>query len=251
VARPQISLLVADSNQTQSQVLASALRRLPGLRVFSCPAELTECLQMLAYEPADVVLLICDGMADSAARLEILSRLHTSYPQMGLVLVVDRYDREIVVNAMRSGARGIFCRATEPFKSLARCISTVHQGQVWANTEQIRYLLDALMLTPQLHIVNLKGDGLLTQREEEVVGLVADGATNREIAESLSIAENTVKKTLFRIYDKLGVSRRVELVLYALAHRDTYHSPSAISGLHPAPDNVVTMELEEEPAEPA
>jgi DNA-binding CsgD family transcriptional regulator len=62
---------------------------------------------------------------------------------------------------------------------------------------------------------------LLTQREQEVVGLVAEGISNREIARQLAITENTVKKSLLRIYDKLGVSNRVELVLYALSHHDS------------------------------
>jgi DNA-binding CsgD family transcriptional regulator len=59
----------------------------------------------------------------------------------------------------------------------------------------------------------------LTAREEQVVNLVAEGIGNREIGEQLGIKENTVKKSLLRIYDKLGVSNRVELVLYALTHR--------------------------------
>src|SRR5207245_5447868 len=85
--------------------------------------------------------------------------------------------------------------------------------------EQLRDVLDALMLSPGMHVTNSRGEGLLTPREEQVVGLVAEGAGNRDIAERLNIKENTVKKSLLRIYDKLGVSNRVELVLYALTHR--------------------------------
>jgi DNA-binding CsgD family transcriptional regulator len=102
------------------------------------------------------------------------------------------------------------------------------------------------MLTPPLHVVNTKGEALLTRREEEVVRLVADGATNREVADRLEITENTVKKSLFRIYDKLGVSRRVEFVLYALAHRDLYCSPLAVPR-HPG-EKAVAINLEDEPA---
>jgi DNA-binding CsgD family transcriptional regulator len=75
-----------------------------------------------------------------------------------------------------------------------------------------------------MHVVNAKGEGVLTAREDQVVSLVAEGISNREIAGQLSIKENTVKKSLLRIYDKLGVSNRVELVLYALTDRDRYQS---------------------------
>ncbi len=61
---------------------------------------------------------------------------------------------------------------------------------------------------------------LLTRREEEVVRLVADGLKNREIAEKLQVKENSVRNYIYRIFDKLGVSSRVELILYAFSQRD-------------------------------
>jgi DNA-binding CsgD family transcriptional regulator len=81
------------------------------------------------------------------------------------------------------------------------------------------YIIDALTSSPSTRIINAKGDGLLSPREEQVVNLVAEGIGNREVAQQLGIKENTVKKALLRIYDKLDVSNRVELVLYALTHR--------------------------------
>jgi DNA-binding NarL/FixJ family response regulator len=130
VPRQNIAVLVADSNQTQSQVLSSALRRQPGIHVMTCAADLSELSRVLASWCADVVLLMCDSEAEYPAAYEILNRIHSDYPKMRLVLVVDRYGRELVVNGIRSGARGIFCRATEPFKALPRCIYSVHSGQV-------------------------------------------------------------------------------------------------------------------------
>ena len=120
---------------------------------------------------------------------------------------------------MRAGARGLFDRARQPFKALCRCISVIHEGQFWANTEQISYVIDAVGSTLPGHVVNAKGERLLTAREDQTVSLVAEGMGNRDIADQLGIKENTVKKSLMRIYDKLGMSNRVELVLYALTHR--------------------------------
>ena len=67
--------------------------------------------------------------------------------------------------------------------------------------------------------MNLQGRRLLTKREDDVVKLVADGLSNRNVAHKLGLTEHTVSNYLFRIYEKLGISSRVELVLYALKQR--------------------------------
>ena len=77
---------------------------------------------------------------------------------------------------------------------------------------------------PSLRVVNTQGNTLLTPREEQVVALVAEGLSNRDIAGELALSEHTVKKYLFRIFDKLGISTRVELVLYAFNNGD--HRPA-------------------------
>jgi DNA-binding NarL/FixJ family response regulator len=176
---------------------------------------------------ADVVL-VSNGVNDTEQKYEIVRGLHAAHPRVSLILLLDKYDRDLVVNAMRYGARGLFCSTDQPFKALCRCIYAVNQGQIWASSEQMQYVLDALSTTPAMHVVNSKGEGVLTPREEEVVSLVAEGASNHAIADQLLIKENTVKKSLLRIYDKLGVSNRVELVLYALTHRDKYRYNATI-----------------------
>jgi len=217
-SRPSIRILLADSNQTQAQLLSSALRRQPGLSVTCCRSELSNCLQALRSTQVDAVL-IGDSHADHIHLIDTLRGLHASHPHIHLILLLDSYDRNLVVEALRAGARGLFCRASQQFQALCRCISVVHQGQLWASTEQIGYMIEALKSGSSTRVINAKGECLLTPREEQVVGLVAGGIGNREVAQQLGIAENTVKKSLLRIYDKLGVSNRVELVLYALTHR--------------------------------
>jgi len=213
-----VSVLVADSNQTQSQLLCGALRRQGAFKVGVCRAQLSECLSVLESDTADV-LLLADGLTDDRDRLyELLRGVHSGHPDLAIVLLLDNYDRELVVNSLRAGARGLFCLASMPFKSLCRCIISVHQGQYWTNTEQMRYLIDALSIGPSVRLINSRGQVVLTPREEQTVNLVTEGLNNRDIARELNLKENTVKKSLLRIYDKLGVSNRVELVLYALSH---------------------------------
>ena len=103
---------------------------------------------------------------------------------------------------------------------LCKCLLRVASGQVWANTEQLNYLMDLISEVPSLRVLNSRGTSLLTPREEQVVALVAEGLSNRLIAGELNLSEHTIKKYLFRIFEKLGVSTRVELVLYAVNNGD-------------------------------
>jgi DNA-binding NarL/FixJ family response regulator len=138
---------------------------------------LSESLKKLKSTPADIVL-ISDGKAELDYKYELLRGLHAAYPRIGLILYLDQYDRDLVVNALRCGARGIFCSSDQPFKSLCRCIYAVHHGQIWANNKQIQYVLDALATASTMHVVNAKGEGVLTAREDQVVSLVAEGISD-------------------------------------------------------------------------
>ncbi len=213
-----IGVLVADSNQMQCQLLVSALRRRPEFLVTACVLDPDIILQMTSSLPIQVAILNADNPRDGWSDMTIVRRLHLAHPEVAKIIVLDTYDRDIVVNAFRSGARGLFCFSQYPFRMQCKCTQSVHQGQVWANSEQMQYLIEAVSQVPSLHMVNSRGMRLLTPREEQVVALVADGLSNREVAHELCLSEHTIKKYLFRIFDKLGISSRVELVLYALSH---------------------------------
>lgn len=213
-----IGVLVADSNETERQLLVSALRRHAGLKIASCKLDSNAIEQALAFSSADVTVMNVQGAGNGENDLGVVRRLNLAHPEISQVLLLDRSDRELVVNAFRSGARGLFCLAEHPFRMLCKCIHRVHAGQIWANSQQLRYLLESVSQVPSLRMLNASGGKILSPREEQVVALIADGLSNREIALELSLSEHTVKKYLFRIFDKLGISNRVELVLYAMNH---------------------------------
>jgi DNA-binding NarL/FixJ family response regulator len=215
-----IPVLIADSNRMQAQLLISALRRRSEFRISTCPVDAASILQSVASTPVKVFVLALNHSADTAKQMAALRRVHLSHPTVAKVLLVESYDRDLVVNAFRSGARGIFCISNSYFRLLCRCIQRIADGQVWANTEQMRYLLDLISEVPSLRVLNSHGRQMLTPREEQVVALVAEGLSNRDTARELKLSEHTVKKYLFRIFDKLGISSRVELVLYAVNHGD-------------------------------
>src|SRR5262249_12004405 len=112
--------------------------------------------------------------------------------------------------------RGIFYRS-HSLKALAKCIRSVHRGQIWVGNDDIEHLVRALDHVKPRPVTSPDGSMLLTRREEEVVRLVVDGMKNREIAHRLQVTEHSVRNYLYRIFEKLGVSTRVELILYVFS----------------------------------
>jgi len=212
-----IGVLIVDSNQMQRQLLLRALRRRAEFRVAACNTEREEILKAVVSGDMQVIVMNAEHDRDRQD-MALVRRIHLAHPAVAKILLIDANDRNLVVNAFRSGARGLFCFPDYPFRLLCKCIHSVHRGEVWANNVQLHYLLEAIAEVPSLPVVNSNGKNLLTAREEQVVALVADGLSNRNVALELRLSENTVKKYLFRIFDKLGVSSRVELVLYAMNH---------------------------------
>lgn len=210
-SRP-IGVLVADSNHMHCQLLAGALRRHSEFRLSSSPLETEALAAIIAESPIDVALLKMDDDAS------MLRSFHLAHPQIAMVLLLQEFSRQLVLDAFRFGARGIFQFSDASIRLLCKCIHRVHQGQIWISNEQIAYLIEAIAFAPGMRVVNSHGIKLLTPREEQVVALVADGLSNRYIALELGLSEHTIKKYLFKVFDKLGVSTRVELVLYAMNH---------------------------------
>jgi len=213
-----IRVLVANSNHMQSQLLVSALRRRPEFRVSSCAVDANLILNAVSDSSVQVAVINAEPPGEVSPDMTIIRRICVAHPEVATILLLDAYDRNIVVNAFRSGARGVFCFSDYPFRLLCKCIHRVHHGQVWANSQQLQYLIDVVTQVPSLRIVNAGGSKLLTARQEQVVALVASGFSNREVARELNLSEHTIKKYLFHIFDKLGISSRVELVLYAVSH---------------------------------
>jgi len=215
-----IGVLIADSNRMQAQLLTSALRRHPEFHIATCQMDTLSILQAVTSERPRIAVLSLSAAADVSPTVMTLRRFHLSHPEIPKILLVDTCDRELVVSAFRSGARGIFPITDANLRLLCKCLLRVAAGQIWANTEQLSYLIDLISEVPSLRVLNSRGTSLLTPREEQVVALVAEGLSNREIARELSLSEHTIKKYLFRIFEKLGVSTRVELVLYAVNNGD-------------------------------
>ena len=154
--------------------------------------------------------------------MQVLRELRTLQTRPRVIMLLDDDQSELVVESFRNGARGIFCR-TEVTTQLRKCIQCVYKGQIWANNTQLEHIVEALMQAPAPMLAE-KRDKTLSKREEEIARLVASGLSNGEVAQRLSLSRHTVKNYLFRVYEKLGISTRIELVLYILSQ---YNGPES------------------------
>ena len=198
-------------------MVAQGLSKHPQFKVVGRAATVKGLLDLLDRVEPELALVSATLQDRSFNGLAVLPQIRLQYPNVRLVLMVDHADREMVIAAFRAGARGIFSRSESHFDALSKCLSCVHHGQIWANSRQLEYLLEAVSQTHALRLVTADGRSLLSKREQEVVHLVAEGLANHEIAEQLHLSDHTVKNHLFHIFDKLGISSRVELVLYAVS----------------------------------
>lgn len=205
-----IAVLVSDPSMFGGELLGKALQE-AGFEITACVTTAEAVLSRVDERLPDVALISAHLQGARMAGFKALRELNISHPGLRVVMVVDEVDRETVVTAFRGGARGLFVRA-EPLSSLLKCLCVVHAGQVWASSRDLDYVLDALALAAPLRH-EAGSESILTKREGDVAALVAKGYTNQEIARKLYLSEHTVKNHLFRIFDKLNVSSRVEVAL--------------------------------------
>ncbi len=222
----RLRVLAADSTSMGTQLLVEALARDAQFEMIESPSEAEAILNLVEREKPQVVVISVKLGEDHRGGVDLLRELRSQSPSPRVIMLLDTSERDSVIAAFRAGAQGVFCR-TEPFRLLAKCIQCVDAGQVWASSSELQFVLEALT-QPALAHLSSNGRSLLSAREIDVVRCLAEGLTNREIARRLKLTEHTVKNYLFRIFDKLGVSSRVEVVLYALGGGAT-HAPKASS----------------------
>ena len=207
----QVGVLLADSNLMACHLLAQALERQPGFSVFATLVDSRSLLDSLQLCQPDVALIGANLQEGPLSGFSRLPQLRTEFPALPWIILLDRTVPELVVDAFRAGARGVFSRSDSDISMLSKCIRRVVEGQVWADSNQLHYLLEAFSSGPS--------------EREQPRERVAEGMGNREIAQRLNLSEHTVKNYLFRIFEKPGFSNRVELVLYAVAELNQPGAP--------------------------
>ena len=202
------------------QLLSEALKKSPyRFSVVAHALNVKEILRRVEEKKPQVTLVSANLEEGPLAGFPALQELHASQLKTKPVMLLEVSAPDMVVNAFRAGAKGIFCRK-KPFEDLCKCIHSVNKGQIWASSDELQCVLEVLTRAAPYQAISPHAKSILTKRERDVVSLVSEGMTNQDISRRLNLSTHTVKNYLFRIFEKLGISNRVELVLYSLDHRD-------------------------------
>jgi two-component system, NarL family, nitrate/nitrite response regulator NarL len=138
-------------------------------------------------------------------------------PTVKIVLLTSTISTQQIIEALQIGARGIVLKDALA-DHLTSAIRAVVSGDYWIGGKRVVNLVGALHELMQKAAVPDRKTFGLTPREMEVVGCIVEGCSNRDIAKQFSLSEETVKRHLSNIFDKTGVSTRLELAMFAIAH---------------------------------
>lgn len=214
-----IRVLVADHQPIFQQGLRTLLQAGPDIRVVGEASDGVTAVTLARRLTPDILLL--DFAMPGLCGLEVLRELAKSSASMRSILLVTAIDSEVLLEAVKLGARGVLSRDSTP-ALLFKCIRSVMADQYWLGREVVSDLAKRFG-APGLPsgfqgLQNNQKELNLTPRELQIASAIVDGAKNREIAQELSLSEDTVKHHLSRIFDKLGVSTRLELAMFVIHH---------------------------------
>ena len=213
-----IRVFLADAHPIVLEGLRRVLNQQPGIEVVGEASDGMEAIDKIVQTTPDVVLL--DLKMPRVDGLTILRSIQTRAPQSKVILFTTPDNKEEFVEAMKLGCSGILHKDAS-ISMIEKSIQKVHQGEIWLDSNTTAAVFRSLASPSEYSGSHSNGKmprerAQLSQREREIVQLVAQGYKNKEMAEKMFISEQTVKNHLHNIFDKLGVSDRLELALYAI-----------------------------------
>jgi DNA-binding NarL/FixJ family response regulator len=228
---PQVRLSMANVPTMFCELLQNALQSVSDITLVKPINNLEDLLTNCDGGSIDVILIGSSRGTKARGTVELLGILVERHKKAKAIVLTENPDYNEIIALFRAGAKGILCAASLNFTLLCKCIRCVHDGQIWAINEYVGHLVTFLSQPSSANVTDSLGKSLLTVREQQVLHLLTDGLSNGELAAMLNLSEHTIKNHLFRIYDKLGVSTRMEAVLFALTPRIRHGAGNALRPL--------------------
>lgn len=243
--RVPVRIIIADSEAIFRVGMGKIFAVEKDLEVVVQTETLAQTLVAVSDNPADVVLFEA-GLSPNPAE-SVSEVIRRAEPGTRVIIIAHFTGEEDTVDYLRRGVRGILTRSISP-DLLVRCVRKVAAGETWLDNQGVNWVIEAYR-TQAEHGVTPKQQLRLSEKEMLIIGGVTQGLKNKDIALEVGTTEQVVKNYLRKIYDKLGVSDRLELALYSMHRRllDGYvpPSPRGSSGHHA---NGVALEQADAPS---
>lgn len=218
----EIQILIADEHAMCREALRNLLERESGFKIAGEAPSGEESLEQVALLKPEIMLL--DLAIPRFPAMEVLRRLQDWESKTSVLILADSLEPARMVESLRLGARGFVLKESAP-QILFKSIRSVASGEYWIGRSIIGDIVQAMRSVNEAVGSDLRPAPFsLTRRELEIIAEVAEGCTNKNIAEKLSIAEQTVKHHLTSIFQKVGVTNRLELAVFAM-HRGIHGNP--------------------------
>ncbi len=209
-----IRLIIADTEPIFRVGIRKVVALEDDIRVVAQTETLPQTLASLNKFPTDVLLF---GTMMSPNPADAVTEFMKGHDTLKIILVSPELGEEQTVDFLRRGVRGIVTRSVSP-DLLVKCVKKVHVGETWLDNQGVNWVIEAYRAQAS-QLTGPRPKVRLTEKELLIIAGVTQGMKNKDIAQEVGTTEQVVKNYLRKVYDKLGVSDRLELALYCMHHR--------------------------------